>query len=165
MPEASRAPRFAGRLYPADGGRLRAAVEAYIEDAIAPRTSGELVGLIVPHGSLAMSGPIAGYGYKLLLTTPLSWDTVTLVAPSATLGASTLACEAATAYDLPTEPARIDRALAAAVRDGGVPIVDAADDEPVIEMQLLFVQAALGDVAVLPLRAGAGVSASGTSAT
>lgn len=154
MPDAPRAPRFAGRLYPADGGRLRAAVESYIEDAAATRAEGALVGLLVPHQALATAGVVAGYAYKMLLTTPLTWDCATVLAPSASLAEDAIACDPAATYDLPTDPVHVDQALAAALRADGVPITEAEDDEPVIEMHLPFVQAALGDVAVLPLRVG-----------
>jgi hypothetical protein len=145
-----RLPRFAGRYYFADPGRLRAAAESYIEDSTSVRMSGALIGLIVPHAPHPECGPIAGFAYKMLLTTPLTWDVVTLLAASQT--APALACDPSDAYDLPTEPVRVDRALVATLQTGGVPIVSAADDEPVIETHLPFVQAALGDVPVLPLR-------------
>ena len=153
-----RPPRFAGRYYYADSGRLRASVESYIEDSNSPRLDGRIIGLIVPHAPHPECGPIAGFAYKMLLTTPLVWDSITLIATSNT--ASALACDPSDAYDLPTEPVRVDQSLLAELRDKGVPIESTTDDEPLIEMHLPFVQAALGDVAVLPLRAPAGTIAS-----
>jgi hypothetical protein len=145
-----RSPRFAGRYYFADPGRLRAAAESYIEDSNSIKLPGSLIGLIVPHAPHLECGPIAGFAYKMLLTTPLSWDVVTLLAASQT--APALACDPADAYDLPTEPMCLDRALVATLQAGGVSIMGAVDDEPVVETHLPFVQAALGDVPVLPLR-------------
>jgi hypothetical protein len=149
-----RPPRFAGRYYFADPGRLRAAVESYIEDSTSIKAPGSLVGLIVPHAPHTECGPIAGFAYKMLLTTPLMWDVVTMLAASRTAPMTTpaLACDPANAYDLPTEPMRVDRALTTALQADGVPIAAAPDDEPVIETHLPFVQVTLGDVPVLPLR-------------
>ena len=142
---------FAGRYYFPDAGRLRAAVESYIEDASVPRASGTLVGLIAPHSQLSEFGPIAGCAYKPLLTTPLSWDETLMLAPTAHTG-DALLYDPADAYDTVLDPLRIDRELLEAVRRDGLRVTDDADDEPVIECHAPFVQAALGDVSVLPLR-------------
>jgi hypothetical protein len=142
---------FAGRYYFPDAGRLRAAVESFIEDASEMRVNGDLAGLIVPHGALMEMGPVAGHAYKMLLTTPLRWDVTTLLAP--TLHPSpALQCDAREAYDTPLDPLRIDHAAAHALRAAGLPIEGADDDEPVIECHAPFVQSALGDVPALPLR-------------
>jgi hypothetical protein len=152
-----RPPRFAGRYYFADAGRLRASVESYIEDSNSSRLDGRIIGLIVPHAPHPECGPIAGFAYKMLLTTPLVWDSITLVAASNT--ASALACDPSGAYDLPTQPVRVDQSLLAELHGHGARIELETDDEPLIETHLPFVQAALGDVAVLPLRAPAGTVA------
>jgi hypothetical protein len=136
---------------------LRASVESYIEDASSTRVEGSIVGLIVPHGAQVEIGPVAGHAYKLLLTTPLVWDAVTMLASSTTAPAGSLACDPAEAYDMPTGPAQIDHDRARTLRDVGVAITLAPDDEPLVESHLPFLQAALGDVSVLPLRVGTGV--------
>lgn len=147
----NRAPRFAGRYYFPDAGRLRAAIESFIEDATEMQSGSSLVGLIVPHGSLMEMGPVAGHAYKLLLTTPLHWDTTTLLAP--TLHESLqLQCDPRDAYDTPIDPLRIDRVALNGLRTAGVSIEDNEDDEPVIECHAPFVLSALGDVPALPLR-------------
>lgn len=147
----SRPPLFAGRYYFPDAGRLRAAVESFIEDSAQMRVNGELAGLIVPHGPLMEMGPVAGHAYKMLLTTPLRWDVTTLLAPTLHEGV-TLQCDWRDAYDTPLDPLRIDHGVVNALRAAGLPIEEDNDDEPVIECQAPFVLSALGDVPAVPLR-------------
>lgn len=154
----NRPPLFARRYYFPDAGRLRAAVIAFIEDAVvmrpatgSGRTGGDLIGLIVPHGPLMEMGPIAGHAYKMLLISPHRWDVTTLLAP--TQGDSVQPqCDPRDAYDTPIDPLRIDRDAVNGLRAAGVVIADDEDDEPVIECHAPFVLSALGDVPALPLR-------------
>ncbi|NJM41376.1 MAG: AmmeMemoRadiSam system protein B, partial [Anaerolineae bacterium] len=120
----------------ADEGRLRAIVTSAIEDATPAKISGEIRALIVPHGTHLECGPIAGYAYKLLLTTTQSWDGVTLLAPQLREGGTTLQIDEADAYLTPLDAVQVDKALLARLRTSGVAIEGAADDEPIIESQL-----------------------------
>ncbi len=170
----NRPPVYAGRYYFPDAGRLRAAVESFIEDATVMRPStlrpfdklraqgsghrtqgsgraGELIGLIVPHGPLMEMGPVAGHAYKMLLTTPLRWDVTMLLAPTLH-AAPALQCDSREAYDTPLDALRIDHDEVARLRAAGVPIELSEDDEPVIECHAPFVLSALGNVPALPLR-------------
>lgn len=154
-----RTPRFAGRHYFADAGRLRASVESFIEDSNPARTAGELCALIAPHGPHRESGPIAGFAYKLLLTTPIGWDVTTVLAPSEHSAGSAppaFLCDPSDAYDTPIDPMPIDRVLLETLKDADVPIALEPDDEAVIEDHLPFIQVALGDTPVLPLRLPSG---------
>lgn len=146
----NRPPLFVGRYYFPDAGRLRAAVESFIEDS-AEQAGGRLIGLIVPHGPLMEMGPVAGHAYKLLLSTPLRWDATTLVAPTLH-DSSQLQCDPREAYETPMGSLRIDRDVLNGLCAAGVPIEDSNDDEPVIECHAPFVLSALGDVPALPLR-------------
>ncbi len=152
---------YAGRHYFGDPGRLRAAIEVWTEDAAELRAPGDLIGLITPHlgdasDPAAMSFlPVAGAAYKMLYTTPLRFDVVTMIAPQQQPGAHPWLCEAADAYETPLALVRVDHPLRERI---GVPTdADAGD---AIEMQLPFAQLTLGDVPVLPLRAGVEANAS-----
>lgn len=153
----NRPPLFAGRYYFPDAGRLRAAVESFIEDASEMRPSsssgqaGDLIGLIAPHGPLMEMGPVAGHAYKMLLTTPLRWDVTTLLAPTAQ-DSPALQCDPRNAYDTPLDPLQIDHNTLDGLRAAGVSIESREDDEPVIECHAPFVLSALGDVPAVPLR-------------
>jgi Memo-like protein len=144
----------AGAAYFGDAGRLRASVEAWTEDAAAPRLTGAVCGLIVPRGGHREIGAIAGHAYKVLYSAPQRFDLVTLIAPSDTAAAE-LRLEPAEAYESPLDLVRIDHALARQLAGAGVPLVEATDEAADIETQLPFVQLTLGDVPMLPLRVGA----------
>lgn len=153
-------PRFGNIFYYPDEGRLRAVVEACVEDAITPKLTGTLRALIVPHGTHLECGLIAGHAYKLLYTTPQSWDRVTLLAPviqpSTHIPKDTLLIEPVEGYPTPFDLATIDQMGLADLRAHTVPIHDALDDEPIIETQLPFLQLTMGDTPTLPLRVPVG---------
>jgi len=153
-------PRFGNIFYYPDEGRLRAVVEACIEDAITPRLTGILRALIVPHGTHLECGLIAGHAYKLLYTTPQSWDRVTLLAPiiqpPTTSQKNALLVEPVEGYPTPFDLASIDQTGLANLRAHNIAIEDALDDEPIIETQLPFMQLTMGGSPTLPLRVPAG---------
>lgn len=130
---------------------MRAALASYIEDASIPRLTGKLIGLIAPHSQLSEFGPVAGWAYQALVTAPLTWDQTLMLAPTAH-ALDTLVCDPSDAYDTPLDPLGIDRAALEDVRQAGLTVADDPDDEPVIECHAPFVQAALGNVSVLPIR-------------
>ena len=152
----ARRPLYGNLFFYADEGRLRAIVESAIEDASPSHIRGHIHALIVPHGTHLECGPIAGYAYKLLLTSPQTWDAVTLLAPQigppTAQDAGALLLDPAQVYLTPLDAASVDRSLADQLRAAGVPIGDVPDTEPILESQLPFVQMVLGDVRVLPLR-------------
>ncbi len=152
----ARQPLYGNLFFYADEGRLRAIVESAIEDASPSHIRGHIHALIVPHGTHLECGPIAGYAYKLLLTSPQTWDAVTLLAPQISpptaQDAGALLLDPAEIYLTPLDAAPVDRNLADQLRVAGVPIGDVPDTEPILESQLPFVQLVLGDVRVLPLR-------------
>lgn len=153
-------PRFGNIFYYPDEGRLRAVVEACIEDAITPRLAGVLRALIVPHGTHLECGLIAGHAYKMLYTTPQSWDRVTLLAPIIQPPINTqqdaLLVEPVEGYPTPFDLAAIDQTALADLRAHNIAIQDALDNEPIIETQLPFLQLTMGDTPTLPLRVPAG---------
>lgn len=163
----ARPPLYGNLFFYADAGRLRAIVESAIEDASPPslrgHSQGRIHALIVPHGTHLEVGPIAGYAYKLLLSAPQTWDRVTLLAPllapqvapptdARPTSSDALLLDPAGAYLTPFDAAPVDRVLVDQLRARGVDLREAPDAEPIIESQLPFLQTALGEVAILPLR-------------
>ena len=57
---------LAGRWYPANAKQLADSVDEYIEQAILPPISGEVIGLVSPHAGHIYSGPVAGYCFAAL---------------------------------------------------------------------------------------------------
>jgi AmmeMemoRadiSam system protein B len=164
----ARRPLYGNLFFYADEGRLRAIVQSSIEDASPSHIRGHIHALIVPHGTHLECGPIAGYAYKLLLTSPQTWDAVTLLAPQLQPPASTiggaLLLDPAEVYLTPLDATQVDRGLADQLRADGIAIQDAPDTEPILESHLPFVQTALGDVRVLPLRVSGSLSAADSQA-
>src|SRR5262245_425044 len=63
---AVRPPAVAGSFYPADAGRLRAAVEGYLAAANGSRGAATPKALIAPHAGYVYSGPVAAYAFAAL---------------------------------------------------------------------------------------------------
>lgn len=63
----NRKPAVAGSFYPADEAELRQMVETHLARVgNLPEIDGRILALVVPHAGLVYSGQIAAYGYKLL---------------------------------------------------------------------------------------------------
>lgn len=149
-----RLPRYAGRHYFADPGRLRASVESFVEDAVGVNVPGELCAVIVPRGTHAEFGPVAGHAYKLLLSVPLTSALTVLLAPAigAPNGIRAALCDPADAYATPLDLINIAAPALDELNRAGVVVLREPDDEPVIENHLPFVQVVMGDTQCLPLR-------------
>jgi AmmeMemoRadiSam system protein B len=153
----ARPPRYAGHSYFADAGRLRASVEAFIEDASQPALSGSLCALVVPCGTHGEIGPLVGHAYKLLLGLPTSALPLLLLAPAtAQDGAAAILCDPSLAYATPLGQMPLDAAFLAHLARAGLSLIRQPDDDPHIEVHLPFLQVALGDEPFVPLRVSAG---------
>ena len=74
---------FAGQWYPAGEEELARLVDGYLNDVKGlPKAEGRLIGIVSPHAGFVFSGPVAGYGYRLLKESGQSVKTVILVGPS-----------------------------------------------------------------------------------
>jgi len=154
-----RLPRYAGRHYFADPGRLRASVESFVEDAAGTTVAGMLCAIVVPHGTHREFGPIAGHGYKLLLSASLNSDATVLLAPSAAQAgdARAVLCDPSDAYASPLDLIGVAGDAVEELNRAGIPVVREPDEEPAIENHLPFIQVVMGSPQLLPLRIPAGV--------
>jgi AmmeMemoRadiSam system protein B/AmmeMemoRadiSam system protein A len=75
-----RLPAVAGLFYPKDKAELSRAIDAYLAAAKDEPLGGELKALVCPHAGYAYSGPVAAYGYRLLVGH--EYETVVVLAPS-----------------------------------------------------------------------------------
>jgi len=75
-----RLPAVAGLFYPKDKTELSRAIDAYLAAAKDEPLGGELKALVCPHAGYAYSGPVAAYGYRLLVGH--EYETVVVLAPS-----------------------------------------------------------------------------------
>ena len=148
----------AGTFYPADPGRLRAAVEALVsrrpaEPAVArPRPKA----VVAPHAGYVYSGPIAGSAYARVAPLRGIVTRVVLLGPAHRVPLRGLAVPSVDALETPLGRLPVDEEARRAVLDLPQVTVDdgAHAEEHSLEVHLPFVQVVLGDVAVLPLVVG-----------
>ncbi len=154
-----RAPAVAGSFYPGRAAALAAAVDGYLA-ASAPATPGKTrpvpKAIIVPHAGYVYSAPVAAAAYARL--TPLAGTVrrVVLLGPAHTVYLDAVAAPQVDAFDGPLGALTVDRP--ALWQLAGLPQV-IQDDRPharehALEVQLPFLKAVLGEVAILPLVVG-----------
>lgn len=159
-----RAPAYAGSWYEGNPDRLRASVKSYMENAKFTHGPGKIIGIISPHAGHIYSGPVAGYAYKHIIGK--KFDTVIVVAPNHSdqhLNFSSVYTRGG--YDTPLGLIPVDVETAKAIVD-----FDKSDDvkesdighlpgfgarmEHSLEIQLPFLQVALGDFKLVPIVVG-----------
>lgn len=150
-----RRPVFAGSFYEADADRLAAEVDRYLERAEVPRLPGELVALISPHAGHVYSGAMAARGYSYLRENP--FDTVIVVAPSHRFPFRGASVFGGVGYMTPLGTVEVDREMADAIADesSGIayePMAHAGEHS--LEVQVPFLQRALGDFGIVPIIMG-----------
>lgn len=144
----------AGRFYPGDAASLAAEVDGMLAaatDARGPRPKA----LIVPHAGYVYSGPIAASAYRLLAGHPLP-KRVVLLGPAHYVPLRGLALPDATAVATPLGviPLDVEGMRAAASHPQVVVSAEAHAREHSLEVQLPFLQRALGDFELVPLVVG-----------
>jgi AmmeMemoRadiSam system protein B len=152
---AVRPPAVAGLFYPADPRRLAADVEGYLRagavaDGPPPKA------LVAPHAGYAYSGPVAGSAFRTLASVAARLRRVVLLGPSHFVPVAGLALPVWERFATPLGEVAVDPAGRAAL--SGLPQV-ATDDRPharehALEVELPFLQRALGDFSLVPLVVG-----------
>ncbi len=155
----ARPPAVAGSFYPAEPKVLTAAVDGYMGVA-PPVASDELVALIAPHAGYPFSGPVAGYSFSQLRGRNVS--RVVVIAPSHYESFPFIAAYNGDVYRTPLGDISVDkdfiRKLAKAtsvvqVSERGHEI-GARGGEHALEVELPFLQRALGKFTLVPLVMG-----------
>jgi hypothetical protein len=151
-----RPPAVAGSFYPGEPGALGDLVAELLRAAPAPRTAAPPKALIAPHAGYVYSGALAARAYAALRPATHRVTRVVLLGPSHFVHFRGLAAPATAAFATPLGPVPLDRAAL----DGLAELPQVAfDDEPhrrehALEVQLPFLQAVLGDFALVPLVIG-----------
>lgn len=156
VPGATRPAAVAGAFYPADPVRLRAAVDGFLRDAVAPRVADPRV-LVAPHAGFIFSGQIAADAFGQ--TRGQAVDTVVILGANHTTGG----VSHASVYDgdrwqTPLGAVPIDRDFAEAVvaaKVGAVFDRRLHEREHSIEVQVPFVQVLHPGAKVVPIVVGA----------
>jgi AmmeMemoRadiSam system protein B len=147
----------AGLFYPENANELRRVVCGHVE-ACPPRGAPgrSPKALIVPHAGYPYSGPVAGFAYRLLRESPASIRHVVMIGPCHRVPMRGLAVPSVDSFATPLGDVAVDAAGRGRLRELGlVGISDAAHAaEHSLEVQLPFLQVALGDFDILPIVVG-----------
>jgi AmmeMemoRadiSam system protein B len=151
-----RPPAVAGSFYPDDAAVLSAVIEDFLAEVRQPAGADWPKALIAPHAGYIYSGPVAASAYARLKPAAGRVRRVVVIGPSHYAAFPGIAAPASEAFETPLGCVSVDAKALAAIRD--LPQVTIADgphiQEHSLEVQLPFLQAVLGDFAVVPLAVG-----------
>ncbi len=152
---AVRLPAVAGQFYQADPGALASGVDAMLDAAGVPAEDALAPAYVVPHAGHRYSGPTAAHVYARLRAHASAVSRVVVVGPAHQVPMNGFAVSGAAWWLTPLGEVPIDP-NAAALAEAGHVIVDDRPHTPEhsIEVQLPFLQRALGDVSLLPIVVG-----------
>jgi AmmeMemoRadiSam system protein B len=153
---ATRQPAVAGSFYPASPAELRALVERLLAAPREPRPPLAPKALIAPHAGYIYSGPIAASAYATLAPLAARIRRVVLLGPSHFVPFRGLAWPGVEAFRTPLGTVELDAQAFEAVRDqpGVITLAEAHAREHSLEVQLPFLQVALGEFRLVPLAVG-----------
>lgn len=134
---------IAGTWYEADPKTLAAHIDSYLNNALLPELSGEIIAVIAPHAGHRYSGHVAGYAFKTLAG--LDPNLVVILSPYHDYSPHQLLVTAHQAYETPLGKIIVDQsALAELQAELDLPIIPIANDrEHSLEIELPFLQRVL----------------------
>ena len=140
---------LAGAWYPGDPGALRETLAAFFGRVPVQPLSGNLCALVAPHAGYRFSGHTAAHSYKQVVGR--SYDAVVVVGPSHRTYFGDFAISAEAAYWTPLGTVPLAHDLIAQLARA-VPVTRVREAaEHSIELQLPFLQLALGAFQLLPI--------------
>jgi hypothetical protein len=144
----------AGRFYPADPRQLRAEVSALLAEAGEPPSGHRPKALIAPHAGYVYSGAVAAEAFRTVAGS--STTRVVLIGPAHYVGFHGVAVSGTEAFATPLGIVPVDRQTHAIPAE--FPFVARHDGahapEHALEVELPFLQVALGDFTLVPLLVG-----------
>lgn len=153
MPHRVRPSLIAGQWYPGSATELQQTIEGYFARVERSDLPGEPVALVSPHAGYAYSGQTAAYAYSQVRGK--SYDAVAVISPLHRVPLGRFAVTDADAYATPLGEVSVDHDLVDALGER-VPINRVGyDGEHSLEIQLPFLQVALGRFRLLPVMVGA----------
>jgi len=145
----------AGQFYPADAGRLKLALQSFLEDAL-PDPVDSAVALVVPHASYLYSGQIAADAFRKVKGR--EYDVIVILGTNHTnAGFDRITVYPRGAYRTPLGDVPVDEAIAGALlaedRDCQA-IPEAQASEHSVEVQVPFVQTLFPAARIVPVVVG-----------
>jgi AmmeMemoRadiSam system protein B/AmmeMemoRadiSam system protein A len=161
MDQTVRKPAVADQFYTADPAALKREVTGYLDAAKPPAVAGDVVAIVAPHAGYMYSGAVAAYGYRLVRGA--HYDDVVVIAPSHVEYFGFASVFPGTAYETPLGMIPVDTELVKAIASKN-PLVRAdmtghrvaafERSEHALEVQLPFLQVALGSFKLVPIVMG-----------
>ena len=131
---AIRRPAVAGRFYPADAGRLHAAVDGYLAEVESGPSDRVPKAVIAPHAGYVYSGPVAGRAFAALRAGAAKIRRVVVIGPAHFVPIRGVAVPSAAAFRTPLGDVPVDRAMIEAIRElPQVQLADAATPDAIAE--------------------------------
>jgi len=146
----------AGQFYPASAEALREEVDAFLAAASKDeRITGDIVAIVAPHAGYVYSGRIAAVAYKQVQGR--KYDAVIILAPSHREAFAGVSLMPVGGYETPLGVEAIHEGIARKLLEQGGCIRETRKGhgpEHAVEVQIPFIQRALGDVPIVPLVMG-----------
>lgn len=159
VPDHVRPAAVAGLFYPSSPAELRAVVDrllAAVHRPTGPSPGQVPLAIVVPHAGYVYSGPIAAAAYAALVPVAAQVERAVLIGPAHRVPVTGLVLSSADAFATPLGLVAVDRDLRAELAGHEAVHVDdrAHAAEHSLEVQLPFLQRAVGDVPIVALVAG-----------
>ena len=140
---------IAGSWYPGSPDVLKQAVDDYLAHAEYFETNDELIALISPHAGYPYSGQTAAYAYRQLQNH--QFDTIVLLGPSHRDDFGAVAISSKKYYATPLGALELDQEFIGALAQKISVRRIGQDNEHSLEIQLPFLQRALGSFKLVPI--------------
>ncbi|NLE76663.1 MAG: AmmeMemoRadiSam system protein B [Chloroflexi bacterium] len=151
--EGVRRSRIAGAWYPGSREALARTVDNYLQGAASQPLPGETVALVAPHAGYIYSGQVAAYAYRQVQGR--EFETVVVVGPSHQLDLRRYGVTAVRSYETPLGQVALDVDLLTALAEAAGPVEFLPEDgEHSLEIQLPFLQRAVGSFRLAPVMMG-----------
>lgn len=146
---------IAGSWYPGDPEELRQAITTYLEQADVPAADMVPIALVSPHAGYVYSGPVAACAYKMIVGADI--DTVVVISPSHRAYFPHISVWGSGGYETPLGVVPVNEEFCSQLVSGSSAIRE--DKRPhlmehALEIQLPFLQVALGEFSLCPIMMG-----------
>jgi hypothetical protein len=146
---------IAGSWYPGNPSILKKNIESFFESVPDLTLPGEIVGLVAPHAGYVYSGQVAANAYKLIRGN--KYDVVVVIGPSHRVAFNGVSVFSRGGYETPLGVVPVAEEFAQKIKNLSkitADIPEAHRQEHSVEIQIPFLQVALGEFSFIPLLMG-----------